>query len=70
MTRTGKEEVIVSYWMHPETGSVDTEENWKADFEKFKMRGRLDEWGSNAWNTHLVHVVMDSNGEWIEAEGA
>ncbi len=45
--------------MNPHTGSVDTEENWKADSER-------DGWDYN--EQHLLEVELDSEGNWTEIE--
>jgi hypothetical protein len=33
-------------FMNPYGGTVDSEENWRADFEKLKAQGTLDLWDS------------------------
>ena len=45
--------------MNPATGSVDTEENWQAEFSTW-------EGGQQAQLDALVEVQKDSSGEWGE----
>lgn len=59
---------MTQYYMNPETGSVDTAADWQSDFMDYKKRGALDEWGGDTWDAHLVRVVMDAGGNWVEAE--
>ena len=52
------------YFMNPDTGSVATLEEWKADFESMTA----EEWGGQTFeDAGLVEVVQDENGDWIEA---
>ena len=43
--------------MNPNTGSVDTEENWRAD-------SRADGWDFDSAGP--VEVIKDDNGDWVE----
>lgn len=63
-----KEVKMTQYYMHPESGAVDTAENWQSDFMDYKKRDALDEWGADTWDAHLVRVVRDEDGNWVEAE--
>ena|GEM_PF-3365353 len=50
--------------MNPHTGSVDSEENWKAGFESMTA----EEWGSGTFEgSCLIEVVPDGEGGWKEA---
>ena len=55
--------------MNPVTGSVDTLEGWKADFEAIAEEDRAALWGGESFeDAGLVEVVKDENGDWVEAD--
>lgn len=57
------------YLMNPNTGSVDTEENWKAEMSTWiNEDGELDPEAQQEQFDSLGHVVKDKNGDWVEAE--
>ncbi len=51
-----------THYMNIHTGSVDTLGNWLADFDM--REDREEEWAD--WQSCLVEVVRDHDGEWIE----
>ena len=55
-------------WMNPATGSVDTSENWEAEYESAKRNDTVEEggWGKS-WNARLVEVEYDGHS-WVEAK--
>jgi len=54
------------YLMNINTGSVDTEENWRADFDSMSQ----EEWGSRCFaDGMLVHVEKSDTGDWVEVRG-
>jgi hypothetical protein len=72
-------EPTIKYFMNPQTGSVDTEENWRDEYERHKETGTLDQWFPSGpfegvrrdplTGAGLVDVVRDENGDWVEADG-
>ena len=49
--------------MNPSGGSVDTEENWRADFARMSP----EEWGGDAFeDADLIEVEPDGDGWWKE----
>ena len=51
------------FFMNPHTGSVDTEENWRADFASMPP----EQWGADTFDgAYLIEVVRDEHGGWIE----
>jgi len=72
-------EPTTKYFMNPQTGSVDTEENWREEYESHKEAGTLDQWfPSNGpdgdrrdplTGAGLVEVVRGESGDWVEAAG-
>jgi hypothetical protein len=55
-------------WMSLATGSIDTSENWQADYEVAKLYNTVNEegWG-RSWNEHLVEVEYDGL-RWVRAK--
>jgi len=50
--------------MNTATGSVASESEWMADFERMSA----EEWGGEAFeDAGLVEVVKNSAGSWVEA---
>lgn len=60
-----RENGMEQMYMHPESGAVDTEAGWKADFEDYMERGALDEWGGHTWDARLIPVVQGADGQWV-----
>ena len=55
---------MTTYLMNPATGSVDTLQNWRLSFESMNA----EEWGGFSFeDAGLVKVILDDQGDWIEA---
>lgn len=52
--------------MNVHTGSVDTEDNWKLDFERDIEEGIVTKENWKDWSDSLVEVEQDEDGEWVE----
>lgn len=60
---------MATYLMNPHTGSVDTLENWQADFNACPVDLREDQgWPESFEDAELVEVVRNEDGEWVDAE--
>ena len=67
----------IKYYMHPQTGSVDTEENWmdtyreceeeRKKYENYEEYENVPEWDGESL-TDLCEVRKDENGDWVEVE--
>jgi hypothetical protein len=57
-----------TYLMNPMTGSVDTEENWKAEEQAWDTEhGDDEDMGDFGFDT-LIEVEKDADGEWVEVK--
>lgn len=56
----------MKYLMNPDTGSVDTEEAWRAEMAAWD--GEETEEERQAQLARLVEVQQDDNGDWVEVD--
>lgn len=67
MELTKTKDTMEKMLMNKHTGSVDTLEAWKADYETAVKSGDTDlTWAE--WSKDLVEVKKDEAGDWVEAE--
>lgn len=71
-----EEAIMTTYYMHKESGDVATEQEWRDDYENMDVEswfgksvdGITNEDTENwAEGGHLIEVVKDADGEWVEA---
>ncbi len=55
------------YYMQTDTGSVDTGMGWKETILDLETRGEDEDLCFITGEAHLVEVVKDENGNWVEA---
>lgn len=54
-----------SFYMHVDSGSVETGAQWEADYQAALKRNDEDE--LETWQEpHLCEVEKDENGNWVE----
>lgn len=58
----------VRHLMNPATGSVDTEENWRADYAASDPAEWNPEDPGAEWDANLSEVRKDENGDWVEVQ--
>ena len=56
------------YLMNVHTGSVDTEDNWKLDFERDIEEGIVTKENWKDWSDSLVEVEQDEFEIWVEVK--